>query len=1581
MFWHVSSNTYARALVAFAMLLALGCSPKELSFSASASIEGVVTPIARLNGLSVSGQSCTAEAVLYQLDSQGHKIEPAIARGEVAQNGSFSLKSKGVSKSDGVRYIVEVSDCGEVYRRPLTGFKDQNVTYQSSLISTLVGSDYGAAFCGANRESLSSLIDSLDDAASLSAVYAGLVGDAQKKAKFADTFGVQPEILMDVVPTRISDNVPGAASEAQSIAMSLQATHWSPAYQIAYLWKMGSTTIGESENITWSSTANDQGVKTITVYWGRDDGNGHLDQTKPFASKAFTLTVADSVPAAAPPLLLTSSSPTASSVANLSINAGGSMVNCRSFSKLALSEDPILPPSYSDFTITCTQNGLQALAPYTMSMGDGTKTLSLWAMDAAGGISASPSTVNVILDTAAPQVTLISPNAGGAWMGGATLPITWSTVEANPVATPISIFYSSDNGSTWHSIVAGIADSGSYDWTLPLVTSTQMLVKVRMQDLSGATGEDISAMTFTVDSDPPAAPSVSLATAAVSSSRTVGLSVTCVADFAKVFVTESASAPAATDSGWVDCASSMNFQVSTGDGLKTVRVWSKDAIGNVSLTGGSVSMTLDQTAPTISLTNAPSTPQKGGASFALQFSVTEAHISTAQTYLIDYSADGGATWNSLASQAATNGPLTAQAVTVNIVWPSVDSTQVKIKVSGVDSLGQSAEAISTVFTVDKTAPTISSFQLAGGTADVALPYVPIAISGADNLTTGANLQMRLSENATFADSGWVAYAASGASYSLSLTNGSKTVYVWLKDEAGNTSASASYNISLDFGTPPTIAVTGPTAGSSYAVSATVPISWSCTGTNGLDATSPIASIQYTLDDGATYCPIASNLPDAVGSYSGWTLPATDCNGVSMTGAVFRINVSCRSIAGVVANAFSQPVNTSGWSIFVGDPWYAIKDINASIAQVSPSSSYVYGSVAGDPYGNIFYTFNHMIMKIDGRTGLVTRYAGSGASGCTLGGGSSLSSGTLNSPVILGMNNDNTSLLVKSQSCSNIVRIDTVNGTATNWATTGDLYYWTFTKNKWLVYTSHYNLWGKVYKLDLSTQGNSPVWIAGSGSGSCGAATVGAEAKSTPFNCASDPEVAAMVLANADASVIWMNVYNSTSNARRAEYDAVSGKYLITSANAGWNSSSMIKCSGNSFDKYVYCRDWTASRSIRVFDPTTGQWVTGGTLPFALNDSSGHLGLGFSPTNLLAHYSLNALNVITPDIGGTWTYVNVAGQPLNTMGNGGSLSGVAFSQPTDLKYNATTQRLWIRNALGHLRQIDYANSMATSTVSIPTNVYAVAYSPQIFLNLAGNRIAMNNSWMNWTGITGLSLSGTSMSILTSFMNRGSAASNTYPPASGVNVNTDIGNVKDIYVSAYATQNMLYHSGGKLYLAAKNGTSDVFIFSSNGSVLNRVAGKTGVGGYSAGDHGLTALGSSLTNVQHLMEIPSGPMAGDMLVIDGDWLRRISIVTESASPKIYDVYPLTNASGYTAGTSFKDFIYDFGSETNGLGTGTIYYVTSGNVVRKLVPTSDLTGGTDTAYSFAGTTLSGGVRLTLSPSGLLVLQPSKARILRVAP
>ena len=96
--------------------------------------------------------------------------------------------------------------------------------------------------------------------------------------------------------------------------------------------------------------------------------------------------------------------------------------------------------------------------------------------------------------TIVPLVTVTTPNGGENWLSNSQQNITWTSQNI----TNVSIEYSTNNGSSWMSVISSIpATAGSYNWTLPSNTpSTQCLV--RISDASNASINDVSDSVFTI---------------------------------------------------------------------------------------------------------------------------------------------------------------------------------------------------------------------------------------------------------------------------------------------------------------------------------------------------------------------------------------------------------------------------------------------------------------------------------------------------------------------------------------------------------------------------------------------------------------------------------------------------------------------------------------------------------------------------------------------------------------------------------------------------------------------------------------------------------------------------------------------------------------------------------------------------------------------------------------------------------------------------------------------------------------------------------------------------------------------------
>lgn len=105
--------------------------------------------------------------------------------------------------------------------------------------------------------------------------------------------------------------------------------------------------------------------------------------------------------------------------------------------------------------------------------------------------------------TQAPQalaVTLLSPNGGEAWPGGQTQQILWTTTGLVTATNPITLFVSWNDGGLWTAIAAGLPDTGSYAWPVPLQDSSDVRLRVLLVEADGSNASDDSDATFIVDS-------------------------------------------------------------------------------------------------------------------------------------------------------------------------------------------------------------------------------------------------------------------------------------------------------------------------------------------------------------------------------------------------------------------------------------------------------------------------------------------------------------------------------------------------------------------------------------------------------------------------------------------------------------------------------------------------------------------------------------------------------------------------------------------------------------------------------------------------------------------------------------------------------------------------------------------------------------------------------------------------------------------------------------------------------------------------------------------------------------------------
>jgi hypothetical protein len=105
------------------------------------------------------------------------------------------------------------------------------------------------------------------------------------------------------------------------------------------------------------------------------------------------------------------------------------------------------------------------------------------------------------LDIVDPQVVVTSPNGGEDWMKDKYYPITWDA-EGDFNQTPVSIYFSINNGGNWTPIVEWVENIGVYNWTVPNLETGGAMIGVMITDIYGNWVVDTSDATFAIDPPP-----------------------------------------------------------------------------------------------------------------------------------------------------------------------------------------------------------------------------------------------------------------------------------------------------------------------------------------------------------------------------------------------------------------------------------------------------------------------------------------------------------------------------------------------------------------------------------------------------------------------------------------------------------------------------------------------------------------------------------------------------------------------------------------------------------------------------------------------------------------------------------------------------------------------------------------------------------------------------------------------------------------------------------------------------------------------------------------------------------------------
>ncbi len=486
------------------------------------------------------------------------------------------------------------------------------------------------------------------------------------------------------------------------------------------------------------------------------------------------------------------------------------------------------------------------VSPYawSLSSGDGTKTVRVCFRDAAGNTASASDTI--VLDTTPPSGT-VTIAGGDAYTSSTSVVLSFSA-SADVVEVSVAEAATLDCASATYQPYAP-----SMSLTLSSSAGTKTVVAC-FRDGAGLTGT--ASDSIVLDSSAPSGSVVLAGGAAYTTSADVSVSLTFPNDTTGYAVSEGTSLDCTTATytsvSVGSSSATTSLTLGAGDGTKTVTACFRDGGGLYASAADSI--VLDTTSPAGSLL------VDQGAAYATSTSVTLTLSAPSDTV--------GMAVGEGASLDCTTATYEAFSTTRAFVLSAGDGSKT-VWACFKDAAGNLASA-SDGIVLDTTAPS-GTLLLAGGAATTTTTVVSLEITASSDvhevaLVNGASLDCQTANyGSLLSPSTWV----------LASTDGTQTVTACLRDDAGNV-ASISDTVTLDT-TPPsgTITVAG---GAAYATATPLNVA----------LTFPNDTTGYALGEGALACDTAvyTSVPAQSTSATTTFTPSTG-DGVKTIVACFR----------------------------------------------------------------------------------------------------------------------------------------------------------------------------------------------------------------------------------------------------------------------------------------------------------------------------------------------------------------------------------------------------------------------------------------------------------------------------------------------------------------------------------------------------------------------------------------------------------------------------------------------------------------------------------------------------------------------
>lgn len=574
------------------------------------------------------------------------------------------------------------------------------------------------------------------------------------------------------------------------------------------------------------------------------------------------------------------------------------------------------------------------------------------------------------IDSRAPYLTLLSHGQSIVYRGGAESLVLWTASDENFGQNPITLKYSLDS-ITWH-LIAELPNTGSYLWTMPAINSSKVYLQIFAKDILGQESSYMSPF-FSIDSTPPSIELLTLKNGGsilnnsnqrirwVASDANFGANPIDFFYSADSGVTwKELNSVSLRNTGYYD----WNVDLLSGENYR-LKIQAKDLAGNIGLDATEVDFKVTEGIPRLTQELIESPLYTGAETSSIQIG-GECTLGIA----IDIQKDGQAKESINCDQ---------------LDWTYTVTESGEYTFTQTNHLG--VASVEVVWVKDEYAPVIHELSVNDGAEYLSVPFATLTIKLTDigSGQSGIKVRYRAVEGSGiscgdfYQDDDWIEHLNEVSHYDVEIPDSevgallTKTICVWARDLAGNTSLPSKIEVDFVDVDPPKITefkVHNTSGDIDYRPGQTVVISWTMSDSVGLH-NYPV-SLEYTTDAGKSWNLIESSYGGLAGNPTSYT---HQYEGFLAPEGVFRIRIRAKNKYNILSTALvSETQSSTPWSVYAGSVDRGAGGGGRS-ASIYKSGGTRTNHFAVDPItDDLFWSDNVYsgVMRMSSKTGLVTR---------------------------------------------------------------------------------------------------------------------------------------------------------------------------------------------------------------------------------------------------------------------------------------------------------------------------------------------------------------------------------------------------------------------------------------------------------------------------------------------------------------------------------------------------------------------------------------------------------------------------------